>query len=338
MRRVPIGPSAAVCVAVLSAVGPYAAARAQTGSSRPPRLQFPLACTLGETCWIQHYVDRDPAGPPRDYTCGSLTYKAHNGTDIRVPDMAAERAGVDVLAVADGRVLRLRDGVADISVRSTGIEAVKDIECGNGLVIDHGGGWSTQYCHMAKDSLAVHPGEAVRAGQKLGHVGLSGETEFPHLHITVRHDDQVIDPFAPAVGKGASCGGGIGLWAKPIVYTPRAVINAGFAAKAIDMAAIEAGDISRPDAQAPYLVAYVRTIGLRAGDEPSLTLMAPDGRVLAPSPPAKLDRDFEQRFLMVGQKRPAGGWGKGAYRARYVVSAGGRVVLQRDFAVTINSE
>jgi hypothetical protein len=302
-----------------------------------PRLQFPLACTLGRDCWIQHYVDRDPSPAARDYMCGSLTYDKHNGTDIRIADMAAERAGVNVLAAADGRVLRLRDGVADVSVRIGGLQTVDGMECGNGLVIDHGAGWETQYCHMAKGSLVVRPGDQVKAGQPLGHVGLSGETEFPHLHITVRHNGAVVDPFAPEVGADGRCGGGESLWRNPTPYAPRAVINVGFAAQAVDMAAIEGGAIARPDAAAPYVVAYVRAIGLKAGDQPSLVLTGPGGETLAPSPPFTIARNADQRFLMVGKKRPAQGWPKGAYRARYIVRAAGQVVLDRVFDITINS-
>ncbi len=59
-----------------------------------------------------------------------------------------------------------------------------DRECGNGVVIAHAGGWETQYCHMAQGGLAVKPDQPVTTGQTLA-VGLSGLTEYPHLHFTV---------------------------------------------------------------------------------------------------------------------------------------------------------
>ena len=49
---------------------------------------------------------------------------------------------------------------------------------------------------MANGSLQVKPGDLVRAGQPLGHVGLSGLTEYPHLHFTIRHQGKIADPFA----------------------------------------------------------------------------------------------------------------------------------------------
>jgi hypothetical protein len=295
-----------------------------------------VACAFGKTCWIQHYVDRIPAPGARDYTCGTLTYAGHDGTDIRVADMAAERAGVNVLAAADGQVLRRRDDMPDISVRSTGLDAVKDRECGNGLVIDHGGGWQTQYCHMAKGSIVVTPGDGVKAGQPLGHVGLSGETEFPHLHFSVRHDGAIVDPFAPNPAEPGRCGSGESRWAETPPYLSRAVINADFARGPVDMSAIETGGIPRPDAGAPYIVAYVRAIGLKTGDQPALTLYGPGDVVLAPSAPITLTANSDQRFMLVGKRRRENEWPKGVYRAHYSVSTEGRVVLVRDFAMTLS--
>ncbi len=113
--------------------------------------------------------------------------------------------GVDVLAAAPGRVLRMRDGVPDISARDRRAPAVEGTECGNGLIVAHGGGWETQYCHLAKGSIAVQPGEMVGAGQRLGRVGMSGLAEFPHLHFTLRRNGKIVDPFAPQAAPG-TCG------------------------------------------------------------------------------------------------------------------------------------
>ncbi len=57
------------------------------------------------------------------------------------------------------------------------------------MLIDHDGGWQTQYCHMKKGSIRVREGDAGAVGTPLGEVGLSGMTEFPHVHFTVRHGD-----------------------------------------------------------------------------------------------------------------------------------------------------
>ena len=47
--------------------------------------------------------------------------------------------------------------------------------------------------------------------QSIAQVGLSGRTQFPHLHLTVRHQGRVVDPFAFGAREG-SCGDGVSLW------------------------------------------------------------------------------------------------------------------------------
>ena len=102
-------------------------------AEEPPLFDMPVACELGRACFIQNYVDADPSASARDYTCGTLSYDGHNGIDFRLPTTAAQQAGVDVLAAAPGRVLRRRDGMADISVREGSRDAVKGAECGNAV-------------------------------------------------------------------------------------------------------------------------------------------------------------------------------------------------------------
>lgn len=316
------------------AQAPKTAVAAPAGS---PQLAFPVACVVGQTCEVQNYVDRDPGPGAKDYRCGTETYQAHNGVDIRLLDMAAQAAGVNVLAAAPGRVARLRDGVADISVKAAGAAPVAGQECGNGLVIDHGGGWETQYCHMAKGSLVVKQGEEVTAGQPIGRVGLSGNTEYPHLHMTVRHAGTVVDAFAPNGAPDAcdTAAPGTGLWtpqaAKAMSYKPGAVLNAGFTTGAVTMEAIGAGGLAAPNSSSPALVAYVRAINLQGGDIQKLALKAPDGTVIAESAPQPLERSKAEYMLFVGKRKPSEGWKTGTYSATYSVQRGGKTVTSRTF-------
>ncbi len=198
--------SVALVIAGAAGLLPAAAAAA------PPQLALPLSCQPGTTCWIVNYVDLDPGDGVRDYTCGVATYNtgthnAHNGTDFAIRDLKAMRDGVPVLAAAPGRVAGVRDGMADVSVRDTGPAAVANRECGNGVRIDHGDGWASQYCHMRSGSIAVAKGQTVTAGQPLGLVGLSGLSEFPHLHFQVDKDGVPTDPFIGEARTSASeCG------------------------------------------------------------------------------------------------------------------------------------
>jgi len=318
-------------VAVLSALAFAGLAPAAAIAPERPALGFPLGCEPGRSCEVQHYVDRDPGPGTRDYRCGLQTYDKHTGIDIRVPDMAAQQRGVAVLAAAPGRVARLRDGVADISIRAPGAPSVANAECGNGVVVDHGNGWETQYCHLARGSIGVKVGDTVAAGAPLARVGLSGDTEFPHLHFTVRQNGQIIDPFAPDAR--AACGPQAGLWrrdaAVKMSYRAGAVLNAGFTDAAVTMAQVEAGGLRAVTSASPMLVAYARGIALLPGDEVELELKGPDGATLAKSRGQPLQRWRAQDMIYVGKRRPATGWPRGIYVADYRVWRQGKVALSR---------
>jgi murein DD-endopeptidase MepM/ murein hydrolase activator NlpD len=301
------------------------------------RLVWPVDCALGRTCAIQNYVDDDPGAAVLDYDCKHRTYAGHDGVDIRLTSMALERSGVNVLAAAPGRVLRVRDGVEDRSIRDAPADAVAGRECGNGLVIAHGGGWETQYCHMRRGSLAVRPGDEVKAGAVLGKVGLSGNTEFPHLHITVRKDGKAVDPFAYGAPAGA-CRAGSSLWAATPSYRAGEVLVAGFATSPVTMRDVQdhgAEQPSRPSRTTP-LVAFVQAIGLEAGDMQRLELTGPAGAVIATSTPPPLDHDKAQQLLFVGRGHaPAAGWPTGEYRATYKVLRNGKTVLTHEAKIAL---
>jgi hypothetical protein len=320
-------------------------AAAQTESFQ---LSAPIACSIGQDCIVQNYVDHgsslapgDPGamGEVHDYHCGALSYRGHNGTDFRIPDIRAQRTGVDVLAAAEGQAQRVRDEIPDLGAAGMAAARAQGRECGNGVVIAHANGWQTQYCHLALGSLRVKSGDHVRSGQPLGRVGLSGNTEFPHVHLTVRHNGHVVDPFAYGAQPG-SCDGGVSLWEPSLQsalrYRERTVFNVGFATtSAITMEAIESGELTPPrlSEDAAILSAYVRTVGLRAGDVQRLRISAPDHRTIASHTAQPFDRNKAQVMLFVGAKRPPTGWPAGRYVADYSVSHDGQVVAERQFAI-----
>jgi murein DD-endopeptidase MepM/ murein hydrolase activator NlpD len=176
---------------------------------------------------------------------------------------------------------------------------------------------------------------AVASGQQIGQVGLSGKTEFPHLHLTVRHGDQVVDPFAFGVSKG-ECGAGASLWSAEVqallTYRERAVLNAGFAPQPVTMDLIEAGKTTNPvDEDISVMVAFVRTIGLKVGDSQRLLIRAPDHLIIADHSVPALDRNKAQTLIFVGARRLPAGWMQGTYTASYMVTQELRVVLDRSF-------
>lgn len=305
-------------------------------AGEPPRFSLPLRCDAGATCFIQSYVDHDPGPASTDFNCGARTYDTHNGTDFRVRSMRDKARGVDVLAAADGVVRGVRDGMQDISVRVIGAAALGGRDCGNGVMVDHGGGWTSQYCHMAQGSIAVREGMRVGRGDALGRLGLSGNTEFPHVHVTIRKNGTVVDPFA--YGKPpSSCGGGTSLWTPEVTaalpYRSRILLAQGFADGPVSAEDLDTGRIEdrRPNRDSAALTAWVRLIGIETGDALRLVLTGPDGRVLAENRPEASDRPKAQVHLFVGRKRPAEGWPTGRFTATLSVLRDGRPVSEERF-------
>jgi hypothetical protein len=293
-------------------------------AARDPILSLPVDCTLGETCYIQNYMDHDGGPGAADFTCGPLTYDDHSGTDIALPSLGAMAAGVAVRAAAPGTVTGLRDGMADIAFDAEGAPDVTGKECGNGVVVDHGGGWETQYCHLKQGSIAVRKGQKVGKATLLGQVGLSGQTQFPHLHLSVRHDGARVDPFLPDGIVQCGLPPGPTLWQGPLAYVPGGLIAVGIADRVPDYGEVKAGGLDRPvlPGKAPALVVWGHAFGARAGDELTLRLEGPAGVVVHQT--VDIDKTQAQVYRAVGQRSP-GGWAAGEYT--------GTVTLRRDGAV-----
>ena len=298
--------------------------------AEPLVLNLPIDCKLGKTCFVQQYMDVDPTRGARDFGGGTVTYDGHKGTDFRLSSQKAMHAGVRVVASAGGSVKRVRDGMGDQMIRTDADRArIKGKECGNGVVIDHGEGWETQYCHMKRGSIIVVKGQQVLVGDVLGQVGLSGKTQFPHVHIAVRKDGQKVDPFDPDAN----------LWAKALrpalTYRPTRIINIGFADGAVKMVDIMRGkfDGFSPTKTAPALVAFVRAINLVKGDQIRLTMKGPKGGIAAKLYDA-VPRAKAHQMYFTGKKRPAGGWPLGGYLVQAVVLRDGVVVDAETFEVT----
>jgi hypothetical protein len=77
---------------------------------------------------------------------------------------------------------------------------------GNVVVMEHPDAndiFATRYYHMKRNSITVSPGQRVSAGQKIGEIGSSGDSKWPHLHFEVSNDTHrnVVDPWPGSCGR-----------------------------------------------------------------------------------------------------------------------------------------
>jgi len=98
--------------------------------------------------------------------------------------------GEDVLAVEDGTVVTVIDGIPDNTPRTaagfrTAVPMTRETIGGNFIALDLGGGQFATYSHLQPSSLRVEQGDRVRRGQVLARVGSSGDARAPHLHFQV---------------------------------------------------------------------------------------------------------------------------------------------------------
>lgn len=102
---------------------------------------------------------------------GDGAWRLHKGLDIAVP------YGTPILATSDGLV----------------VFSGWDSGHGNMVVLDHGQGVATRYCHASQ--LLVSEGDEVYAGDTLALVGSTGISTGPHLHYEIWIDGEAVDPL-----------------------------------------------------------------------------------------------------------------------------------------------
>jgi murein DD-endopeptidase MepM/ murein hydrolase activator NlpD len=130
----------------------------------------------GDGSWIKPI--NAPYGTPFGKRGSMWSSGRHTGLDFPAA------VGTLIKAVADGRVTQ---------VRGSG-------PYGNHAVVDHGRGLTSLYAHMS--TVATLAGRAIKQGDKIGEVGVTGNTSGPHLHLEARRHGVAIDPMTMLAGGG----------------------------------------------------------------------------------------------------------------------------------------
>jgi len=313
-------------IALFLIASPMHAEEKKSSPLEPFKIDFPLDCTLGENCFIQNHVDVHQHNhlKVKDYRCGSLTYKGHQGVDIRVSTLHDMTKSVMVIAAADGIVIGVRNNMPDNLLPN--FKKVNGKECGNGVVIAHGQGWVTQYCHLHKGSIRVRKGEKVKRGQILGAMGMSGHTVFPHLHLSVRHDKKIVDPFIGEVSSKTRCGGPLNsLWTaktlKTLNYQPTNLLGSGFSLLFPNEQEIVMGlhkNKTLPSTTEKFIF-WVYLIGIIKDDQEHFIVHDPDGKIIIDiiKPPIPKNKATWMSFVGKKIKFPKVKWKRGEYTCEY---------------------
>lgn len=108
---------------------------------------------------------------------------------------ATDGFGAEVLAVSDGVVVATRDDVAEPVQGALRPPTSLADATGNYIALDIGKGRYAFYEHLAP-GLSVKPGQRVRRGQVIAHLGSTGQASRPHLHF------HLSDANAPLAAEG----------------------------------------------------------------------------------------------------------------------------------------
>lgn len=168
------------------------------GTATPEAAALPrLSPPLRGGPWVAVYDPGMERGHRRVFyaTEGSATLPGRFAIDFMKVDTSGKRSsgdadipanhhgfGAEVLAVADGTVVAIRDDVPDpATILGRPRPGIADAS-GNFVMLDIGGGRIATYEHM-KQGAPVKVGDHVKAGQVVGFLGFTGQASAPHLHF-----------------------------------------------------------------------------------------------------------------------------------------------------------
>jgi hypothetical protein len=91
--------------------------------------------------------------------------------------------GEDVIAVADGIVVSIHDGMPDETPMTIMVPRSRSDYGGNNVFLEIAPNVFAWYAHLRQGSLKVKVGDTVKAGVPIAKLGNTGPSEGPHLHF-----------------------------------------------------------------------------------------------------------------------------------------------------------
>ncbi len=127
-------------------------------TSPATRFELPAKGPFSSPFGLKRFFNKQPRNP-------------HSGLDIAAPQ------GAPITAPAAGTV----------------VDTGNYFFNGNTVIVDHGFGLTTMYCHMSRIDVTI--GDKVTTGDQLGAIGKTGRVTGPHLHWSVSLNNTRVDPI-----------------------------------------------------------------------------------------------------------------------------------------------
>jgi len=267
-----------------------------------PSFDLPVRCVLGEECATLDFFDH---GDQRDFACGNRAAPRSVYTRFALLGEHLGRRDLAIVAAADGRVVGRGE---------------------SGLTLAHGGGWRTVY-RFDTTTAQIPVGTAVSRGDVLGRLTPFswGTSTAAVMGFAVTKDGRALDPFRPE--PSPACGTSSDTRWSPAAqaalgYVATAVLDAGFAAKDLDAAGLQAGDLPPVTRESTHLSFWVRRVGVRAGDRELIQVLDPAGRPVGRHE-FVAETTRAAGLLQIARRNPAASWAPGTYRATYTLTRDG---------------
>lgn len=131
----------------------------------------------------EQFICAIPAGYPLNQAVNINSFYGYRKHPVH--HVAKFHRGIDLKGATGEKAIATGDGdIIDVGFKT---------DIGNYIKIKHCYGFESIYGHLSK--ISVKKGQHVKRSQIIGEVGATGTVTGPHLHYTLKKNNQFIDPF-----------------------------------------------------------------------------------------------------------------------------------------------